>query len=126
MRIKKLKIPIYNYRLTLIESSDSKELEEYFYKMKFKFVRSELYAHAIDHIRIEKGERWLCVYLVFNRKNEFTKLSHSTIAHECEHIADFIFETIGVDHYNDEPHCYLVEYLVKATNEFLGIKDDIK
>jgi len=126
MRIKKLKIPIYNYRFTLIESSDAEEMERYFRNMKLKFSRRELYAHAIDHIRIEKGENWLCVYLVLNRKNKFNKMSHSTIAHEAEHIADFIFDQIGCAHFDDEPHNYLTEYIVKTTNEFLGIKDEIK
>ena len=126
MRIKKLKIPIYDYLLTLIESSDPVKMEKYFRNMEYEFSRHELYAHAIEHIRLEKGERWLCVYLVFNRKNKWKKMSHSTIAHECKHIADFIFEQIGVHRFNDEPHNYLVHYLVKTVNDFFGIKDEIK
>lgn len=125
MRIKKLKIPIYDYRLTIIESSDPEEMEKYFRNMKLKFDRSELYAHAFDHIRIEKGEKWICVYLVFNRKNKWTKMSHSTIAHEAEHIANYIFENIGAEHFDDEPHNYLTGYLVKIVNEFFGIKDEL-
>ena len=126
MRIKKVKIPIYDYRLTLIESFDPVEMAEYFHKTKLRFVRNEIYAHAVDHIRIEKGERWLCVYLVFNRKNKWVKMSHSAIAHECNHITNYIFDSIDAKHYADEPHCYLLQWLVKTTNEFLGIKDDIK
>ncbi len=126
MRTKKVKIPLYGYRLILIESSDPIEIEEYFHKIKLKFVRSDIYAHAVDHITFEKGERWICVYLVFNRKNKWEKMSHSTIAHECNHITNYIFDNIGAEHYADEPHCYLLQWLVKTTNEFLGIKDDIK
>ena len=126
MRTKKIKIPIYDYRLTLIEADNSREMEEYFHKTKLKFVQSELYAHAIDHLRIENGERWLYVYLVFNRKNKWMKMSHSAIAHECNHITNYIYDNIGAEHYADEPHCYLLQWLVKTTNEFLGIKDDIK
>ena len=126
MRIKKLTIPIYKYRFTLIESSDPEEMEKYFRKMKLRFDRSSLYAHTFDHIRIEKGEKWLCVYVVLNRKNKWTKMSHSTIAHEAKHIADYIFENIGAEHFNDEPHNYLTEYVVKAINDFFGIKDEIK
>ncbi len=126
MRIKKLKIPIYNYRLTLIESSDTKKLFEYFKKVDVDFDKREIFAHAVEATCIEKGERWLCIYLVLNRKNKFTIMSHSVIAHEAKHIADFIFDKLGCKWFDDEPHNYLTEYIVKATNEFLGIKDEIK
>ena len=126
MRIKKLTIPIYDYRLTLIESNEPAKIEKYFRNMEYEFSRHELYAHAIDHIRFEKGERWLCVYLVLNRKNKWKPMSHSTIAHECNHIADYIFEQIGAHRFNDEPHNYLVHFLVKTVNDFFGIKDEIK
>lgn len=126
MRIKKLKIPIYSYRFTLIESADTKEMFEYFKKVDVDFDKREIFAHAVEASRIEKGEHWLCVYIVFNTKNKFMPLTHSTIAHEAKHIADFIFERIGASTFNDEPHNYLTEYIVKAVNEFLGIKDEIK
>lgn len=110
----------------MIESSDTKEMFQYFKKVDVNFDKHELFAHALEATRLEKGERWLCVYLVLNRKNKFNIMSHSIIAHEAKHIADFIFDKIGCHYFDDEPHNYLTEYIVKTANEFLGIKDEIK
>jgi len=46
-------------------------------------------------------------------RNE-VKVSVGTIAHECKHIVNFIFEARGIklDLNNDEPECYLLEWLV--------------
>ena len=42
------------------------------------------------------------------------------IAHECAHVANMIFEEIGCavpSWGNDEPYCYLLQWLVNKTHE---------
>ena len=125
MRMKKTMVPIYDYRFIMIESEDPAEMYQFFKKVDFEFDRREIYAHAVDATVFEKGEKYICVYLVLNTKNKFAPITHSVIAHESVHLADFIFEQIGSNNFNDEPHNYLVEYFVKEINLFLKIENKI-
>ena len=49
MRTKKIKIPIYKMRVTLIESSDKDNLVKYFKRIGFDFEDDSVFAHTISH-----------------------------------------------------------------------------
>lgn len=95
MKIKKIRIPIYEYNLTVIVVECLSEIAE---KYSLKDV-----------------ER--CAAITFKRKGDvfvaFSKLSNSTIAHEIVHIINYIFADCGamLDLDNDEPQAYLTSYL---------------
>ncbi len=125
MRIKKTKIPIYKTPLILIESNNLAKVKTYFKKIDYVFEDDSIFGHTIQHYLIKENKKYNCIYVLFNRKNDYSKLKHSIIAHECNHIANFVFEYIGADSYSDEPYTYLVEYLVKEICNFLEIKDEL-
>ncbi len=128
MRTKKIIIPIYHTRAVFIESSDFDEVVEYFKKVDYNFHNksNELFASVVDHHIVVKGEKYLCLYLIFNPRYKFSPFEYSVIAHEAVHAASAIFDRKGAKYYDDEPFAYLVEYFFSETCKFLGIKDEIK
>lgn len=118
MRVKKLYLELYKIRFILIESNDSKEVEE-----KYNLELGEdLYAHTALRSIKEKELDWSCIYLVFNTKHTHAKITPGCVAHESIHAANYIFSIIGaeVDIYNDETYCYLVEWIVNQVDKFLN------
>lgn len=124
MRIKKIKIPIYKMRVTFIETFDKNKLVNYFKKINYVFENNEIFAHMISHFRKENDKEYYCIYLIFNCKNEYSKLTYGAISHESCHAADAIFNYIGKGS-TEESYSYLVEYLVGEACKFLNIKNII-
>ena len=124
MRIKKTKIPIYKIRMTLIESSNKEKVVKYFKRMDFDFECEDIFAHIIEYHRKENNKKYYCIYLVFNRENKHSKITHGVIAHEVVHATDAIFHYIEEEK-TEECYAYLVEYLINMICEFLEIDNII-
>lgn len=99
----KTDIPIYFGYVVIVFSEDVKAVSD-----KYKLGLSEQgYPAFVKGNRNSNGitQYWL----VFDRK----KISHSIIAHEVTHCANWIFydRDITVDFRNDEPYAYLVGWI---------------
>ena len=67
-------------------------------------------AYTFSNVKeVETGKH--VVLVVFRSKKAATI---PTIAHEAKHVADFIFEDIGMTFLTCEPHAYLLEWAVKC------------
>ena len=110
--------------MTFIESSDKNKLINYFKKIDFDFDDDSIFAHMIEHFRKENNKEYHCIYLVFNRKNEYSKITYGVITHEAAHAVDAIFNYIN-EGKTEESFAYLIEYLVKEICKFLKIKYEI-
>lgn len=62
------------------------------------------------------------VYLVVIRGFDFSPDAFGVVAHEITHIVNFVFKRIGhkPDVDNDEPECYLTQYITNQFFEGIG------
>ena len=112
MRKIKIKIPLYTGDFIIIQTDDFKKVED-----KYNLTDLNRYS-AIAFSRPNKNE--YSRYFMVCRSN----VDAGIIAHECLHIANNIFKDSGIttDNINDEPHAYLLGWLVEECHKFLNIK----
>lgn len=109
-----INIPIYRGKLVLIFSNDLDKVKKIPY-----FEGSENYAKCI---RSYLGT-WEAVYIIINF-NAKTPITHGVLTHETIHAANFILEGRGIlsDYNNDEPLCYLAEWINNEIYTFMKEK----
>lgn len=105
MKTKKVKVPIYNTRLTIVISENLEGVSERF---KLNTDLSEYSAITID----EKDGSIVVAFSDVNRIKD--------IAHEVVHIKNYIFRNIHqkLDADNDEAEAYLTTWLFNYIYEF--------
>lgn len=97
-----IKVPIYNYKVTIMVANDWKETKSIY-----------------PDIEDANG-------LVLEGKNNFILIippnNPSIIVHECEHLKNCIWNYIGqrTDSKNDEVDAYLVEYLFEQVSKVVA------
>lgn len=107
MRSKKIKIPIYQGTLIIIETDDLSEVSN-------KYNTPDLSKYGAVTLKDENEYRH---YIVAFESDSF---SNSLIAHEVVHLINYIFLDCGVelDRVNDEPQAYLTGWLFKKIEKF--------
>ena len=114
IRYKKYKIPIYHGDFLIIKSDNFKEA---FDKFKIpipdgEFDLDSFAAFAFNSPYKNKYSR----YIIMIKH----KVSNGVIAHECNHVVTYMFNDRGCNNLNnDEPACYLLEWLVGRVDKFL-------
>lgn len=107
MRKKTIKIPLYQGEVTLIKTDDLKEVEK-------KYKTQSL--HGYDACVLRDGHSQYIIAFTNN-------IRVGIIAHEALHLIGYIYEDIGaiLDVKNDEPQCYLLEWIVDECHKFIKI-----
>lgn len=100
---KTVNVPIYKFGLNII-------LTDEINKVSHLIDDESVYAHAVLTSRT--------CHVILNTKENIT---FGIIAHEALHIANFIFEVIGVipNFRDDEAQAYLLEWVVDKIIEFI-------
>lgn len=111
------RLPIYNsFLFQIIVSDDVEKInkmtnsnDKYYYACCIKT------KHNIKNGISEKG-----ITIVLNPHYTNCKITAGIIAHECIHVKNMIFETIGYKPKtnNDEAEAYFIEYLVNKVTDF--------
>lgn len=110
---KAIEIPLYGGYLVIVLSNSRKKVK----KFLPSFDRSEVYAHAwADNYNGQQG-----YYVILNFDSEFSRLDPGAIAHEATHISSYLFDIRGMkpDFNNDEPQCYLIQWVVNEVFKFI-------
>jgi len=111
---KVIDIPIYFGKFVIVATNNMKKLDK---ATKLKTNKTNLYATTFWNM-YDEDEGF---FVAFNFWNKNKQINHGVIAHEAVHIADFIFESRGVqrDWENDEPYAYIVQFLVDEIYKFI-------
>ncbi len=106
LHFKQVQIRIYKGRLLIALTNDIEKLNR---KIGIDY-DEDIFAFATT-VKY-KGERANLIALNFD--DGFAPITHGVIAHEATHVANFIFEYIGVvpSFDNDEPLAYLTQWVV--------------
>lgn len=115
MKIKKIKVPIFNNRLILVDSTDWSILTKHGIQAQYIPSRSEYIAVAME----SKDS----IFLVFDTtKKDF---DISVVVHEAVHASNYILEDIGhvSSAQNDEVNAYLTQWVSKKCFDFLGLNN---
>lgn len=109
MKSKIVNIPIYEVELEFIKTKDIISVAS---DMGFN-VSGNVTAFAASNSSSDKEPLFR---IVLSKKAD-----QGVIAHECLHIVGMLYEYIGakLDEVNDEPQCYLLQFLVDECNKFL-------
>ena len=109
---KKLKIPLYGSTLKIIQTNN-------FNKVEKQHGLENL--HGIDAFAFRKYRKngSAKYYLVFGKN-----VKPGYIAHEALHLVGLIYEDINavLEYENDEPQCYLIEWIVEKCHKHLKLK----
>lgn len=107
MKIKTIKIPIYQCNLTMVLDKDLSYIEK-----KYKTMPLSDYGAVTMRIPNKFSE-----YIV-----AFEYTDGAIIAHEIVHLKNLIYQDKGIelDRYNDEPEAYLIGWLFKEIYNFLN------
>lgn len=114
--IKKIKIPIYNSSIVLIQVKKLKNIPKK-YNPNFDTFG---YDGLVWNCDSENGYRYFCLAVT-------PKIKTHQISHECNHIRDEIFLHHGIkyDLNNQEPAAYLLGWLVKMCHKHLKVKNSV-
>jgi hypothetical protein len=116
-RQKKIKIPVYDGRLFIIDTDDPKELlRRHNFTFDYIFAGSHFFQEKHKNIIYET------YYAVFNFSlPENCRPDHDAIAHEATHLMVNLFKQKGVklDYDNDEPMAYWNGWFVKEIIKFI-------
>lgn len=107
MKRKRIKVPLYPNVLIMYLCDDLKEIQQKYDLSDCSNYDAIVFEHkGFDIVAFSKTK------------------SPDYIAHEASHIANNIFRSIGatLDFDNDEPYCYLLEWVVKECHKFLDKK----
>ena len=110
---KRIKIPIYNVQLCIYYDNheELKKLNDSFgYNEFLECFHGRTFWHdSTNRFRM----------LIRND----VKVTAGVIAHECKHMVNFIFISRGIelDLNNDEPECYLLEWLINKIHSIIKI-----
>lgn len=115
MRSVKYSIPIYGADLILVISQDD-TLKEDLKKLNIKTFPDDVSLNIYDAIAFSEpyksGESRYIIIMVED-------ISNGTVAHECNHIVNWIFKDRGIVNINnDEPASYLLGWMVNKVHYF--------
>ncbi|SED10958.1 hypothetical protein SAMN04489761_4303 [Tenacibaculum sp. MAR_2009_124] len=117
---KEIELPIYHGTIVFIDSNDIGKINE---RHKLDAKREPFASAYENYKKLDDGSTQTYYLIVCNSK---TKLDFTvgSVAHECFHITNFIFENRGIkaDLNNDEPQAYLLEYLMDIAYGFYFAK----
>lgn len=118
LRAKETTIPIYDICLTIIKTDNQKQFEKFMCKHDKKHhIKIKKYnAVTYKSSRKNKGNKKMCLYVLFHRKANITG---GLISHESLHVCDYIWEYIQENDGQFETKPYLLEYIVNETTKFL-------
>lgn len=110
-------MPLYRGVLVIIITNSPSGVR----KMFPDFDDDEVYAHSL--LAGYRGKQ--AFVIIINPDNSYRDIKHGTIAHEAVHIANYVGMTRGfvADFDNDEPICYLVEWVTDKVYKLLKKKD---
>lgn len=119
MICKKFKTPLYGSVFNVILYDEDQELESY---LKNKGIELDTEVRHFDG-GVFNDDNML--YLVLNRRTNKSGVKYPTpgiIAHEALHLTHEIFTDIHhkIDQYNDEPHAYLLGWIVNRIHELIN------
>lgn len=106
MNRKKIKVPLYQHTIVLIQSDN---LDDIIKKHNLVLSRKQYGGFCFE---AESGE----IYMCFDKNP-----NHATITHESNHCMSYIFKDIGYcpEQGNEEPACYLLAWIVDQCQMFL-------
>ncbi len=112
MRKKKIKIPLYHGEITIIKTDNLLDVEKMYNTESMHFCDAVVF-------RDFKPSGYSRYVVAFSKD-----ISPGTIAHESLHLTGYIFADMNAsfDMVNDEPQCYLLEWIVEEIHKFLKIK----
>ena len=104
---KKVRIPLYGGSLFVMIADDYEKEKNELHK-DWQPERNDFMGHSEGN-----GNTYVVILNKKYIRNEIDLVS--IIAHEADHITSFIFKRVGIklDLDNDEPHAYLLGYLVE-------------
>ena len=113
MKIKTIKIPIYQCKLTIILDKDLSYVEK-----KYNTKSLKNYG-AVTMIKPNTFSEYIVAF-------EYS--TGSIIAHEVVHLVNYIFQdrNVELDRFNDEPQAYLTGWLFKQIDDFLNSAEKTK
>ena len=134
MKHKRLKIPIYERNLVLV---DAEKLEDVLTKYPMPESVTQDLTDLYGAITINGGIRgknknkesvsWNCIYVLFNTKDPNSTTDIGVLAHEAFHVLEYVFMAIDQEHtIQSEPKAYLLGWLVNQMCDFLGVKKEIE
>lgn len=122
---------IYPFRLWIGENLDYAEIEDKFWALTTMTERTDFSRDCYEHDRFtvatcfpvaEKESGWIGIYLsVWNPR----LFDVGKIAHESSHVADFVFEKLGIqsDGFNGgEARAYFTEWVADCIMDALNFK----
>jgi len=109
MRKKKIKIPLYHGEIIIIQTDDLSKVEKEYKTQSLHYCD----ACAFRYFKNNGYSRYIIAFS--------NKLDPGTIAHEALHLTGYIFYDMSAnfDMVNDEPQCYLLEWVVDQCHKFL-------
>jgi len=101
---KRIIVPLYNVQL-VVYYGEYKELKKINDSLGYNEFLESSFGKSFWNVETNR-------FRLFLRSEE--NISVGTIAHECKHIVNYIFDARGIklDTDNDEPECYLLGWLV--------------
>ena len=101
---RRIKVPLYNVQLCIYYGK-YKDLKKINDSLGYNEFAESIYGKSFWNSETNRFRMFL---------RDDTEITAGTIAHECKHIVNFIFEARGIklDLDNDEAECYLLEWLV--------------
>lgn len=112
MRKKTIKIPLYHGEIIIIQTDDLSEIEK-------EYKTESLHGFDTATFRYPK-ENGYTRYII-----AFSKIEPGIIAHDALHATGLIFQDVNAYFHmeNDEPQCYLLEWIVDECHKFLKLND---
>lgn len=109
---KKIEIPLYHAELIIIQTKDLQKIEK-------KYNLQSVFGFTALAFRNHKKNGYTRYVMAFQGKCDT-----GIIAHESLHTLYYIFEDAKIDFQfgNEEPSCYLLEWIVKECYKFLKVK----
>jgi hypothetical protein len=107
---------LYPAKIYFIKTNDEEKILK---KHNLTFENHSIYAHTLSQIVELKHCNQRRYYLILDTASTL-KIDHSTLAHECFHLSNMIFDFIGMipSFEHDEPQAYLIQYLMKEGDKF--------
>jgi len=130
-KTKIIPIPIYNGFFSLIVTDDVKKLNKALPGLDHE-AEADIYAHAFDHAgklrKTKKGAKWRArtTTIILNVNDPISSMTHGFIAHEIEHVKDYIFQYVNIGNAELEPQAYLVGWLTDQVYKWLAEMGELK
>jgi hypothetical protein len=117
MTDKTISVPIYDFRVRVIISDTYESFEQDVFDAGYEEDVQDAGMIVFPSPQMTK------TYVLCIHQGD---ISHGNVAHECLHIANRVWESVGgeLDYRNDEPLCYLLGFLVDCVHKI--ISDDRK